>query len=200
MIASLRGTVVHYSGTIAIIDVNGVGYEVYGSSACLARCVLGSEVLITIHTEVQEGMIRLYGFNDELEKQVFLLLTRVKGVGARSSSDIVSKVDKIELLRLIAAGDLEALQKIKGIGKKTAERIIVELKDKVGEYVIEGRGGSSFVIELEVTTPFDEAIQALMALGFQRKEAEVAVKKVEQSAPIGLVDAGAIVREALQFV
>ena len=198
MIAQLRGQIVQSSGNVVTVDVHGVGYEVFCSSGALARCGRGEEVTLIIHTDVKEDLIRLYGFADQLEKQVFLLLTRVKGVGAKSASDIISKVEKIELLRTIAAGDTDSLQKIRGIGKKTSERIVVELRDKVGEYVVEGQTNSSTVSGYD-NNPFGEALLALMALGFPRKDAERAVKGA-QDAHGALSDPGAIVKEALRFV
>ncbi len=199
MISMLRGTVHHVSGKALTLDVHGVGYEVLCSTACLEGCVMGSEVSVVVHTEVKEDLIRLHGFADHLEKQVFLLLMRVKGVGAKSSSDIISHVDKVELLRIIAAGDIEGLQRIKGIGKKTAERIVVELKDKVGEYVVEGQLGGRTDERPVQANAFYDAIEALMALGFSRRDAERSVKSVEGRLQ-GSKDAGEIVREALRCV
>jgi holliday junction DNA helicase RuvA len=198
VISRLKGIIEHVAGNIVTLDVHGVGYEVYASAGCLARCVKGEEAAVVIYTDVKEDLIRLYGFDDHLEKQVFLLLTRVKGVGAKSASDIISKVEKVDLLRTIAAGDTAKLQLIKGIGKKTAERIVVELKDKVGEYVIEGQV-SRLSVEREVVTPFSEATEALMALGFSKKDAERAVQNVE-AANRSASDPGEIVREALRYI
>ena len=198
MISRLTGNVVHISSNIIALDVNGVGYEVFCTSRALENCELEQRSTLVIHTDVKEDLIRLYGFADELEKQVFFLLKRVKGVGSKSASDIVSKVEKVELLRTIAAGDVQKLQLIKGIGKKTSERIIVELKDKVGEYVLEGQV-HRLGVEREITTPFSEATEALMALGFARKDAERAVRAVEIKSS-NASDPGIIVKEALQHI
>jgi holliday junction DNA helicase RuvA len=200
MIASLKGTVSEISGSFVTLEVQGVGYQVRCSYNSLARLSLGSEVSLVVYTDVREDSINLYGFEDRLEKQVFLLLTRVKGVGAKSASDIISRVDKLELLRAIGAGDLHKLQAVKGIGKKTAERIIVELKDKVAEFAQE-EGEMRVHIEREQDGPFEDAIQALVALGFGRKEAERAVQQVRgATAGVQPPDSGQVVKEALRFI
>ncbi len=200
MISLLRGLVASLSGNLLTLDVQGVGYEVICTQGRLSTLDLGQEVQIVIFTEVKEESIRLYGFADSLEKQVFLLLTKVKGVGARTACDIVSYMDKRELLKAIGEGNLTRLQGIRGIGKKTAERIIVELKDKVGEYVIEQRS-SGLRPEREIThNPGDEAIEALIVLGFARKDAERVVHAVQADASVSAKDAGVLVKEALRHI
>ena len=197
MIGAIRGQVLHVAGEVVTVDVHGVGYEVWASAGARRGCLVGGEISFIVHTEVQESLIRLYGFEDQLEKQVFLLLTRVKGVGARSASDIISKIDKVELLKMIAAGDLLGLQRVKGIGKKTAERIIVELKEKVGEYVAENNlvdGGGRAATGSAIA----EALEALLALGFPRNEAEHALDKVRRDGT-ALSEAGEIIRQALRY-
>ncbi len=197
MISMLRGKVHALSGSILTIDVNGVGYEVSCSVGCRERLVLDSEATIVIHTDVKEDSIRLFGFADELEKQVFLLLTKVKGVGAKTASEIISKIDKRKLLRLIGAGALEELQAVKGIGRKTAERIIVELRDKVGGYILEKQTLAGMVETIE--EPNADAVLALQALGFGRVEAESAVNQV-RSKGLDIADTGELVKEALRYI
>lgn len=197
MIAQLSGTVSEISGNVVTLDVHGVGYEVHCSRACVQRLEPKSAVRVVIHTEVKEDSIKLYGFGDQLEKQVFLLLMEVKGVGARSGSEIVSKIDKVDLLRLIGAGDVGGLQAVKGIGKKTAERIVVELKDRVGAYAVERHSASSGAPQ-GTLQPFQEAIEVLQALGFNRKDAERSVRQVEGYEKND--DAARLVKEALKFV
>jgi Holliday junction DNA helicase RuvA len=187
------------AGNTVTLNVQGVGYEVLCSAHCIAGLAPESDATIVVYTDVKEDSIRLYGFADSLEKQVFLLLTRVKGLGAKSASDIVSRIDKRELLRAIGAGDVVKLQQLRGVGKKTAERIVVELKDRVAEYVL-GREESSG--RTEEGGPFEEALAALQALGFSGREAEQAVRQVRAEVPAGgaLPDSGEVVRQALRFV
>lgn len=197
MIASIRGQVLESDGSSVVVDVQGVGYQVFCTRACLSTFGTGDTVQITIFTEVKEDSIKLYGFADRLEKQVFILLTLVKGIGPKSALDIVSRIDARELLRLIGSGDLNTLQGVKGIGKKTAERVIVELKDKVGEYALEQQSASASLSH--ETEPLQDAISALQALGFTKKDAEGAVSKIQKTG-VQLTDSGVIVREALRFI
>jgi Holliday junction DNA helicase RuvA len=203
MIAYLRGVVREAAGSEVVLDVQGVGYSVFCTARLLGLLTAGEEVEITVHTDVREDSIQLYGFADLLEKRVFSLLTTVKGVGSKSASEIVSRIDVRELLRAIAGGDVGALQRIKGIGKKTAERIVVELKDRVGEFVQSAgpvkSDQSGLLIEVE-SAPLSEAMEALCALGFPRSEAEMLVGKVDLDALAKGSDASAIVRQALRFV
>ena len=171
------------------------------SLGCISRLSLGSESTIVIHTDVHEDSIRLYGFSDQLEKRVFGMLIRVNGVGARTASDIISQIEKRELLRIIGEGDLTRLQKIKGIGRKTAERIVVELRDHVAEYVVDNVA-SGLTVE-RVNEPAQDAIDALAALGFSVKDAQRAVDQVkgsDKAAGGRGLSSGEIVKEALRFV
>lgn len=200
MIAQLSGKVISRSGETLVVDVGGVGYEVMATSFLAAEVEEGINTKIFVYTDVREDSISLYGFKDYLEKQVFLLLTRVNGIGAKSASQIVSKIDKLELLRLIGAGDLHKLQSVKGIGKKTAERILVELRDQVLKKFLEN--SQSFEIEKSDFEPYEDAIRGLQALGFTRPQAQEAVNKVRTGPGAGqpIKDSGEIIKEALRFV
>ncbi|MCB0318764.1 MAG: Holliday junction branch migration protein RuvA [Bdellovibrionales bacterium] len=199
MIALLIGIVEAKTPPVVIVNVQGVGYQVYCTRACCDSILQGEEVRLIINTEVREDSIRLFGFLDTLEKEVFLLLTKVKGVAAKSALEIISCIEKRELLRAIAREDISMLRSVKGVGKKTAERIIVELKDKVAEYVDIAKG-----LQIETTVVSgsveSEAIQALQALGFNQREATHAVQKAVDSVNIEDIDSGQMVKEALRFV
>lgn len=199
MIAKLKGIVDSISGNSVIIDTNGVGYEVHATRACLAAISAGQAAQLIIYTEIKEDAIKLYAFEDELEKQVFLLLMQVKGIGAKTAADIISKIDKFSFLRFISEANLTALQSVKGLGKKTAERIIFELKDRIGDYVVEKRSSGGLEIELEREEPANEALEALLSLGFQRKEAERAISRVDLSPEILRKGSGEIVKQALRY-
>ncbi|MBX7145412.1 MAG: Holliday junction branch migration protein RuvA [Oligoflexia bacterium] len=199
MISKLTGRVDEIDGLTATIDVAGVGYEVLCSRACSDSLTLGSNAAIVVYTDVKQDSIRLFGFCDRLERQVFLLLLSVQGIGPRTALDIVSAIDKVELLRVIAAGDMTRLRAVKGVGKKTAERMVVELKDRVATYALE-RNESRLRIETVVQSPLEEACQALEALGFARRAAEEAVKQVSSKGVPADSDSAWIVREALRFV
>lgn len=200
MIGHIKGVVETVSGTVAIIDVSGVGYEVFCSSACLAALIPGEKACVTIYTDVRQDEIRLYGFRDALEKRVFLLLTTVQGVGPKSALEIISRLESRELLRTIGQGSAAALQAIKGIGRKTSERIIVELKDRVAELAEERHTSGLIPHKAVEDASIEEAVQALEALGFPRKDAELAVRSAHQSGNLNGASSGQIVKQALQFV
>ncbi len=197
MIALLRGVLHSRSGKRFIIDVQGVGYEVFCTAQVSERFGLGSNIEIPVHLEAREDSLTLYGFGSSSEKEVFQLLLKVKGIGARTAIEVLSSISSLELLRSIGAGDLSRLSKIKGIGKKTAERIIVELRDKVAEHA----SSSSLTSALEVTrtTLIDDALSALLALGFNQKDAQSAIMSIGEQIK-GLKDSGAIVKEALRYI
>lgn len=208
MIGFLSGTVFEISGPQMIIDVGGVGYDVLATRALIQRCEIEAIVRCPIFTDVQEHGIRLFGFDDRAEKQVFLLLNRVSGLGPKSALDIISQVDKRELLRSIGRGDVQSLTRVRGIGKKKAERIVVELKDMVATLSFDQpvRLTDSIVVESNQSKPVEndarDAISALEVLGFSRREAEKAVEQaVSQGiATGGAEDTGILVREALRYV
>ncbi|MCB0337753.1 MAG: Holliday junction branch migration protein RuvA [Bdellovibrionales bacterium] len=200
MISQLTGAIVSKSKDRITIDVQGVGYEVLCSRKLLESLLVGEVDTLVIHTEVREDSIALYGFFDQLEKQVFLMLKTVKGLGAKSASDVLASIDTSDLLRAIGSSDVSRLQAVKGVGKKTAERIIVELRDKVGSYV--GTGVTDSLrsgIEVSRLSPRDEAVEALCVLGFGAKEAKAAMDKVPENADFAH-DAGELVKHALQHI
>jgi Holliday junction DNA helicase RuvA len=171
----------------------------------LSRLEVGAEAIVSIYTDVREDAIRLFGFDSQAERHMFLLLNRVSGMGPRSSLDVVSNVAIRDLLRAIGSGDVHALMSIKGVGKKKAERIVVELRDLVASTAGERsstlrsmltveRGGTAQPQPLS-----SDAVSALEVLGFARRDAEAAVSKaVEEKGAFGAV--GDLVREALRFV
>lgn len=198
MISSLRGTLEELTLGVATIVVNGVGYEVWCSRACETGLSLGNEAHVVTYTDVKEDSIRLYGFQDSTERQVFLLLLKVSGVGAKSAVEILSHIDKLELLRIIGAGDAGRLQQIKGIGRKTAERIIVELKDRVSEFAESGACVHE-IGQAQMPEAMQDALAALMALGFAKRDAERAMVSAK-GAIRDKMTPGEIVREALRFI
>ena len=202
MIALLRGEIIEVEGRNITVDVGGVGYLVTGTASLLATLTLGSKTQIVTFTEVREDAIRLFGFSSKLEKQTFLLLTLVKGIGPKSAMDVISRIEARELLKLIAHGNITNLKGVKGIGQKTAERIIVELKDKVAEFVLEQLSDGSTVSASDLkksseVNPFDDAKLALLALGFTKRDVEVVIGTL-QNGGVQFRDSGDIVRESLK--
>jgi Holliday junction DNA helicase RuvA len=207
MISRLQGEVIEIDGDSVIIDVGGVGYDVACTSRALARLSIGSRAVLSVYTDVREDAIRLFGFDSQAERQMFLLLNRVSGMGPRSSVDVLSNVPIRDLLRAIGSGDVRALMSIKGVGKKKAERIVVELKDLVANMAGERRAALRSMVTVESTESglsagtnlSGDAVAALEVLGFGRKDAESAVTQAMQSIP-SLAEVGDVVREALRHV
>ena len=205
MIGRLRGDVVDIDGDLVTVDVQGVGYEVTCTSLLLARMEIGQQALISVHTDVREDAIRLFGFDSSAERHMFLLLTRVSGMGPRSSLDVVSKVAIRDLLRAIGSGDVQALMAIKGVGRKKAERIVVELRDLVANMAGERAESLRSMVSVESAGQSNaeprtkDAVSALEVLGFSRKDAEQAVQQAIRE-KAGYAEVGDLVRQALQFV
>lgn len=205
MISRLHGEVVEIDGDGIVVDVNGVGYEVACTTALLSRLSIGTRAIFSVYTDVREDAIRLFGFDSVAERHIFLLLNRVSGMGPRSSLDVVSNVAIRDLLRAIGSGDVRALMSIKGVGKKKAERIVVELRDLVANMAGERADSLRAMVSVErsaeppATAVSSDAVSALEVLGFARRDAESAVSQALQGrGSVG--DVGELIREALRYV
>jgi Holliday junction DNA helicase RuvA len=189
LIAHLRGRLLSLSPELAVVDVGGVGYGValpLSTYYELQRLDAGAEVGLFIHTHVREDALALYGFWSERERQLFERLITVSGVGPRLARGILSGMPAEELLRALASGDLGRLGKIPGVGKKTAERLVLELKEKAAELLAAGPAETP-------ATPLppaaDDLLEALVGLGYRRPDAERALAEVRQAnAEAGVAD------------
>ena len=207
MIGSLEGELSYCQGENIIVNVAGVGYQLLVSEALAAGLgEINSQVSLVVYTDVKENAITLYGFEDHLEREVFLLLKKVKGIGSRLALNIISSVGAKGLLSIIGQGEVKELQSISGIGKKTAERLLVELGEHVGELaqgsapVVSQKRRVGEVSQLEPGAPSD-AILALEKLGFPsamaREAVETTIAAVETSDPNLVHDSGELVKRAL---
>lgn len=183
MIATLTGKVFSKGFDRAVVDVAGVGYEVLVSTDCIARMPeKGEEAFFYIHTNVREDAITLYGFLEEKEKELFLILKTVSGIGPKLALAMLSGLRVGEICQAISGGDIKRLTTLPGVGKKTAERICVDLKDKVA-HLISGsvplQGGAAMVSAVAGTAAAD-AISALMNLGYPDSIARGALGKVKK--------------------
>ena len=183
MIAWLRGRLHGLSPELAVLDVGGVGYAVHVPLSTyyeLQRLAPGAEVALFVHTHVREDALALYGFWSERERQLFERLITVSGVGPRLARAILSGMPAEELLRALAGGDLGRLGRIPGVGKKTAERLVLELRDKAAELLAEGPAAAA-------ATPLppaeDDLLGALVNLGYKRPDAERALADIRQANP-----------------
>jgi holliday junction DNA helicase RuvA len=169
MIAMLAGLVDRAADDGLVLDVNGVGYLVFASSRTLAKAPARGEPLrLLIETHVREDHIHLYGFADEAEREWFRLLTTVQGVGARIALAILSALSPEALATAIAAQDKAALTEADGVGPKLGQRIVSELKDKVG-------GIALGPVEWESLSSVSAAVSALVNLGYPRGDAHAAI-------------------------
>lgn len=185
MIYSLKGTVQELNPTSVIIDVNGVGYYVGVSLQTSEKLVLGKETFLNIQQIIREDAHLLFGFNTISEKELFNLLISVNGVGPVSALIMLSSLSLQEIASAILSGNSLLLQKVKGIGTKTAERIIVDLRDKVQKFNI-SEGNISNFVNNKVK---DEALSALEVLGIPKKMSEkIADRFLKTNADLSVED------------
>lgn len=195
MIAKLRGIIDTIGEDFCIVDVNGVGYLVYASAKTLAKLNRGMEASLRIETVVREDSISLFGFFDAWEKEWFLTLTKVQGVGAKVCLSILSALSPSQLSQAIAAQDKTSFTRANGVGPKLAARIVTELKDKIVTIPLSAETNDfakgmdmdaneetanyedNIVAMAENPNLMEDAISALVNLGYQRLEAYRAVNK-----------------------
>jgi len=177
MIAHLRGSLQSKSPRSLILDVNGVGYDVTVPLTTFYELPdLGSTVSFHIHTHVRENALQLYGFRTPQEKEVFIRLMGVNGIGPRLAINILSGISAGELVATVRQEDVARLTVIPGVGRKTAERIIVELRDKLAGLDITGE--SDLAAPQQTSTAIlDDALSALLNLGYKRAMAQRAIEQ-----------------------
>lgn len=191
MIAFLKGTFLSLTPTLAILDVQGVGYELHISLHTYAALQGQQEGGLHTYLKVSEDALTLFGFADTAEKDMFIRLIGISGVGAATARMMLSSLKPQEIAAAIMAGDARTLERVKGIGKKTAERLVLELKDKINRLP---QPNTPMVMPAH-NTRWNDALDALMALGIQRAQAEAGIKK---SQPV--LEDSATVEEIIKHV
>lgn len=181
MIAHLRGKIEEKFGNALILDVNGVGYEITVPTPDFEACNLGEERKFYTYHQVRENAEELYGFSSLAAKKIFELLISVQGVGPKAAIAVLSLAEAEEVRNAIANADAAFISKASGVGKKSAERVIVDLRDKVGIPSHYGATEAKFTTAVAAN---DEALDALIALGFPLKEATAALEKVDPNLPV----------------
>ena len=194
MIASLTGSFVLKTPSYINIDVHGVGYEVQISLNTYSKIQDLKEGTLLTHLQIKEDGHTLFGFAELAEKELFVRLINVNGVGASTARMMLSSMQPAELRSAIASGNTGALEKIKGIGRKSAERLILELREKMVKAGVESTSPGFVRNSLE-----NDALNALMALGIQKNTAEAALKKTRANAPEDNV-LESIIKKSLQFI
>lgn len=194
MIARLSGTLLEVQPPIVVLDVNGVGYEVEVPASVLDRLPeTGQALVLTTHLQVSQDNQTLYGFNSTQERAVFRQLLKISGIGAKLALTILSGASGDALARYVADGDTAGLTRLPGIGKKTAERIIIELRDKLDDLPLPSAEGG---LAQATSSAQREAADALKSLGYKPAEVSRMIKEVAEAD----MPAEEIIRKALQAV
>lgn len=183
MIAYLSGKILEKHTNTVIVDVGGVGYEVFiPLSTFYELGDAGSDLQLRIYTSVREDAIQLFGFKTAREKEIYLRLISVQGVGAKSGITMLSGMSADEIIAAIRTENLAKLTAIPGVGKKTAERLVVELRDKISELAkgISAESSMSAIAGVGADSVFDDALSALVNLGYQKNAAEKALQQAKQ--------------------
>ena len=204
MIAYLKGRVLTITSETAIIEVNGVGYEAYCSGGAFRKIVVGETVELYTYLQVKEDGITLFAFGMPQEKELFLKLISVSGVGPKMAITILTGLTAEEFMQAVATADVKRLSAVKGLGKKTAEKIVLELHGKISAAEVMSAGEDRISSAIAgVATPNgtrlsmqdEEAVSALIGLGYSRTESVQAVKRAKDAGATAVED---IIRTALQ--
>ena len=190
MITQIIGRLVEKTPTQVVIDCNGVGYAVNISLHTFSQINDNENIKLYTHLQVREDSHTLFGFNTTIERSVFLLLISVAGIGSSTARMMLSSLEPLQIQRAIISEDLNTIKSIKGIGLKTAQRVLIELKDKMLNLQIEGE-----IQNFGNNTIKDEALSALEVLGYTRKQSERILDSIIQSAPDSSVEE--LIKEAL---
>ena len=183
MITQIRGRVVEKSPTNVVVDCNGIGYEVNISLYTFSQLTDDENIKLFTHLQVKEDSHTLFGFRTTLERAVFRLLISVSGIGTSTARTVLSSLQPAEIQQAIINEDVAKIQGVKGIGLKTAQRVIIDLKDKIVSLY-----GIDEIPGIKSNTIKDEALSALEVLGYTRKASGKVVDNIIQSAPESSVE------------
>jgi holliday junction DNA helicase RuvA len=189
MIASLRGKIIHRRINRVIVEVAGVGYEAWVSLSTLEKLPDQGEVFLHIYTSVRENSLELFGFASQQEKNIFEMLLTVAGIGPKSALTVLSGVSPEVFRRAVLDSDTKRLTTIPGIGKKSAERIVVELREKIKR--LEPEAGTGESIDAETSLEYD-LVSSLMNLGYKERVAQETSRMILKQAGPGIQPAAAI--------
>ena len=198
MIAHLRGRLLTKHPNQAILDCSGVGYDVAISVATFtALPAEGAEASLHIYTRVAEDQLALYGFSDPQEKRLFEKLLTITGIGPKLAITVLSGIDKFRLINAIRAADHATLTRIPGIGKKTAERVVLELKDKLDDLAVPT---TATPLSTPQTPAAEDALSALVNLGYPRPAAQRAIDTALTRHPASAADFESLFRAAMSSI
>lgn len=200
MIGRIQGVIVYKQAPDLLVDVQGVGYEIQLPMSCFFELpAVGQEVVLWTHFVVREDAQLLFGFNSLNERALFRQLIKAQGVGPKMALAIMSGMSAGQFVTSVQQGDVSTLVKIPGVGKKTAERLVIEMRDRLKDFagaspVERAPGEPEPALMVSVENPLDDALSALLALGYKQAHAERAVKKVAKAE----MDSEMIIRQALK--
>ena len=194
MIAYIKGNVLHTDDNVVILETGGIGYEITCSANAAFKLTGAKEGAVYTYLAVREDGVSLYGFESLAEKQMFLKLISVSGVGPKMGMTVLSGMHLNELAFAIASSDVKTLSKVKGLGKKTAERIILELRESLAD-VPDASSAESVLTPVRLDGDGDNAVLALITLGYGKGEATKVVKTVVDEGVTGLEN---IIAESLR--
>jgi holliday junction DNA helicase RuvA len=197
MYAYLQGKFTHKSPAVVYVDVNGIGFELNISLNTFTHIQHLNEGRLFTHLQVKEDGHALFGFFQKEEKELFLQLTSVSGVGAATARLLLSHLKPEEAIRAVAQGNVKLLESVKGIGKKTAERLVLELRDKVGKNTAADFGANN--AGEQGNSLQQDALNALTALGISRPMAETSLQKLKLSEP-GITNLEELIKKALKSI
>ena len=185
MIYSLTGELTYIGDQFLVVECGGVGFKCFTSVATAANAGrIGDQIRLYTYLSVKEDALDLYGFKTENELRAFKLLISVSGVGPKAAVSILSEMSADKLALAVAAGDTKAITRATGVGKKIAERIVLELKDKMAGVTLSSSESSvSAAASVAEDSPAGEAVAALVALGFSKSDAAAAVGAMDSSLP-----------------
>lgn len=193
MIDYIRGELAELTPAYAVVEAAGVGYELNISLTAYASLEGMKQVKLLVHEVIREDAHVLFGFLEERERAMFRSLIGVSGVGANTARVILSSIPVAELEQVIVSGDYQRLKNVKGIGLKTAQRVIVDLKDKIKA------GDDSLIIQpTQTSDAYEEALAALLMLGFARQQSQKVLKKIFDATPAIKVEVA--IKQALSML
>ncbi len=196
MIEYIRGRLVEKTPTYVVVECNGVAYILHISLHTYEMLSSEEQCKILTHVSIKEDAHTLYGFAEEMERKLFRLLISVSGVGAGTARMILSSLSPAEVQQSIQNGNVAALQAVKGIGGKTAQRIIIDLKDKV----LKASDGALQIFTNTNNTIKEEALSALVTLGFAKNTAEKALEQIIKSRGDSTLTVEKLIKQALQSI
>ena len=196
MYAYLQGKFTYKSPAQVYLEVNGIGYEVHISLNTYAAIQHLNEGKLFVHLQVKEDAHTIFGFFDRGEKEMFLLLTSVSGIGAATARMMLSYIKPDEICSAIIQGNVRLMESVKGIGKKTAERLVLELKDKIGKQPFSAGNNNIYAAD---NTIEQDALTALTALGISRSQAEQSIQKIVRAEP-GITHLEELIKKVLKAI